>query len=48
MTKFWELSEEQADLLARYLEANRLLLECLAVASVPDREAIEAQMLLPG
>lgn len=48
LTQFWELSPKQADLLARYLAANQLLLECLAVASVPNREAIEAQMLLPS
>jgi hypothetical protein len=45
--QFWEWSEEQANLLTRYLQANRLLLECLDVAYVPDRQAIVDQLLLP-
>ncbi|MCA9939994.1 MAG: hypothetical protein KC418_15245, partial [Anaerolineales bacterium] len=48
LVQFWELSTAQVDLLASYLDANRLLLDCLALASVPDREVIEAQMLLPA
>ena len=48
LVQFWELSTAQLDLLASYLDANRLLLDCLALASVPDREVIEAQMLLPA
>lgn len=43
----WELSETQWDLLARYLAANQVLLECLEVATLPDREAIKSQLLLP-
>jgi len=43
----WKLSREQWALLADYLEANRLLVECLQVATLPDRAAVEAQLLLP-
>jgi hypothetical protein len=43
----WKFSEEQAERLAEYSEANRLLLECLKVAYVSDRGAIEDSLLLP-
>jgi hypothetical protein len=43
----WQLSSEQTDLLVKYLEANRLLVECLAVAYTPGRMEIENQLLLP-
>ena len=41
------LSHEQIDTFAAYLEVNNLLVRCLQVAYVPDREAIENQILLP-
>lgn len=43
----WQLSEEQRKKLDAYLTANRLLLECLDVAVVSDREAIKDRLLLP-
>lgn len=43
----WELTADQADQLARYFEANRLLLQCLERADVADREAIKRGLLLP-
>ncbi|MCA9994660.1 MAG: NACHT domain-containing protein, partial [Anaerolineales bacterium] len=45
--KFWEFSEDQVDLLNRYLAGTQVLVECLQVATVQDRAAIEAQLLLP-
>lgn len=46
--QLWHLHEERiATLLVQYLKSNLLLLECLAVASVPNRAAIEAKLLLP-
>lgn len=43
----WSLSEGQAELLEKYLQANLLFVECLHLAYVPDRAAIENQILLP-
>ncbi len=43
----WNLSHLQVSLLKRYLEADRLFVECLNRANVPDRAAIENQILLP-
>jgi hypothetical protein len=43
----WKLSNEQVDRLYQYLKANWLLIECLNVADIVDREAIENQILLP-
>ncbi|MFZ0544635.1 MAG: NACHT domain-containing protein [Candidatus Promineifilaceae bacterium] len=40
-------SPEQAALWTRYLKANRLLVRCLEVASLLDREAFVSRMLLP-
>ncbi|MFO7540875.1 MAG: NACHT domain-containing protein [Chloroflexota bacterium] len=47
LEQFWELSEEQADLLAQYLQANLLLLACLELAYVPERQGIVDRLLLP-
>jgi hypothetical protein len=47
LSQFWELSVEQAELLAQYLQANVLLLECLDLAYVPDRQAVVERRLLP-
>jgi hypothetical protein len=47
LDQFWQLSEGQVDLLTQYLHANHLLLECLEVAYVPERQAIVDQLLLP-
>jgi predicted NACHT family NTPase len=47
LKQFWLLSEKQLDLLAQYLDANSLLLECLDTANIPNREAVMNQMLLP-
>ncbi len=44
---FAALSDAQVDTFVAYLEANRLLVRCLQVAYVPDREAVENQILLP-
>jgi hypothetical protein len=43
----WKLSNEQVELLEQYLQANLLFVECLKLAYVPDRAAIENQILLP-
>ncbi len=43
----WNLSAEQVALLDKYLQANLLFVECLNLAYVPDRAAIENQILLP-
>lgn len=43
----WNLSRKQVDLLEKNLKANLLLIECLNLAYVPDRTAIENQILLP-
>jgi hypothetical protein len=44
---FTSLSEEQFNTWVLYLKANRLLVDCLKIAYVRDREAIEDQLLLP-
>ncbi|WP_140048553.1 NACHT domain-containing protein [Thioflexithrix psekupsensis] len=41
----WQLTEEQFDKLATYLKDNLFLLECLKLAMVEDRQAIEDQLL---
>lgn len=46
LEKLWELSLEQVEMLEMYLAANLLLVKCLGLATVPDRAAIENQMLL--
>jgi hypothetical protein len=43
----WELSEEQTRRAADYLEATKLLRECLGLAAVSDRQAVEDTLLLP-
>ena len=44
---FWELSREQKKLLEKYLEANLLLVECMSLAYLPNREELENKLLLP-
>lgn len=41
----WNLTERQHKGLARYFEANQLLVECLKLAVVSDREGIERSLL---
>lgn len=48
LEQFWEFTETQVELLTKYLEATKLLVECLQVAYVPDRERIENRLLLPS
>lgn len=43
----WNLSEEQVQRFADYVDANRLLLECLQLGYVSDREGIKRGLLLP-
>jgi predicted NACHT family NTPase len=43
----WDFSAQQGQCLAEYFQANRLLVECLKVAYVSDRGAIEDSLLLP-
>lgn len=43
----WNLSQEQVNTLANYLKANLLLLECLDVAHVTNRDAIKNSLLSP-
>ena len=43
----WNFTEQQTKCLNTYLQANRLLVECLNVAYVSDRPAIEDSLLLP-
>ncbi len=43
----WDLDSAQAETLQRYIAGHELLLDCLAQASVENRAAIEARMLLP-
>ncbi|WP_420630717.1 NACHT C-terminal helical domain 2-containing protein [Candidatus Leptofilum sp.] len=40
-------SEEQMEAWADYLQANLLLVRCLQVAYVPNRQALEDKILLP-
>ncbi len=44
---FWQLSKVQLDELTDYYYANLLLVHCLEVAYVPNRQAIEDRILLP-
>jgi hypothetical protein len=43
----WELSKEQAACAADYLNATGLLQECLGLATVSNRQAVEDTLLLP-
>jgi hypothetical protein len=43
----WNLTAEQIKQISRYFEANLLLLECLKLAYVSDRQAIEDSLMLP-
>ncbi len=47
VAEWGKLSSKQVELLACYLEVNRLLVRCLQVAYVPNRQAIEDRILLP-
>ncbi|MEM7113848.1 MAG: NACHT domain-containing protein [Chloroflexota bacterium] len=42
-----DLSKEQWKMLDTYLQGNQLLLECLDLATVPNRSTVEDRMLLP-
>ena len=45
----WKLTKAQINQMTRYFEANLLLAECLKLAYVSDRQAIEdSLLLLPG
>ena len=46
LRRLW-LTEEEAKQLADYLQATHLLVECLELASVTDREGIKERLLLP-
>jgi len=41
------LTEEQGETLETYLQANLFMLECLKLAAVSNRKAIEDSVLLP-
>ena len=43
----WDFTQEEAEMLNRYYTAAHLLKECLNVAYVTDRAAIEDRLLLP-
>ncbi len=43
----YKMTKKQADNIADYLQASELLLDCLANASVSDREGIKERLLLP-
>ncbi len=43
----WNLTEEQKKTMDTYLRANLFMLECLKLAAVSDRKAIEDSVLLP-
>lgn len=43
----WDLDNDQSSKLAEYLKATQLFVQCLKLAMVPDREAIEDTLLLP-
>jgi hypothetical protein len=45
--KDYEFTKEQAENISQYLKATKLLQDCLAVAYVSDRKAIEDRLLLP-
>ncbi|WP_420642503.1 NACHT domain-containing protein [Candidatus Leptofilum sp.] len=47
LEQFWEFDRSQLDLLIQYLAGTQVLVDCLQVATVQDRAAIEAQLLLP-
>ncbi|HRQ37672.1 MAG TPA: hypothetical protein PLD25_07135 [Chloroflexota bacterium] len=42
-----ESSDYFVNSVVNYLQANLLFVECLKLATVPDRAAIENQILLP-
>lgn len=43
----WQLSKQKRDVLNTYLKANLLLIKCLDVAYVSNRQAIKDSLLLP-
>jgi hypothetical protein len=47
MSQWSALSDGQISLWTQYLEANLLLVRCLQVAYVPNRQALEDKILLP-
>jgi len=53
MTKYrnigydWNSDEEKIKRLAKYLTANKLLVDCLHLACVADRTKVEESLLLP-
>ncbi len=46
-TKKYEFTKEQAEYIASYLKASKLLVDCLTNACVSDREGIMDRLLLP-
>jgi hypothetical protein len=47
LEEFWKLSDKQAGVLTKYLQASVLLLECIELTAISDREGIVNQLLLP-
>ena len=47
LDKQWDLNKEQVDTLYNYFQATELLVQCLKLAVVSDRAAIEARILAP-
>jgi hypothetical protein len=45
--KQWSFTYQQNELMAKYFSANSLLLDCLKLATVSDREAIKNSLFLP-
>jgi len=45
--KPWSFTDEQTQLLSNYFDANKLLLDCLKLATISDREAIKNSLFLP-
>jgi hypothetical protein len=43
----WQFTSEDRKVLEEYLAGNELLVQCLKLAYVPDRQAIEDRLLLP-
>jgi hypothetical protein len=43
----WDLTHEQIECLDHYCAATRLLVDCLYLTYVPDRQAIADTLLLP-
>ena len=43
----WELTEEQLNVLGNYLSSTELLLDCLDLAAIEDRQAVLDRLLIP-